>query len=246
MVMFMSIETQAILVYMWIAFYDNNECFPQFDVETGRENMFGEIDQSRVKKFGLFPISEELAIKINQMNVEKNAIAESHELPYFILKLSDGQRLVYARRCKIHQYAFQICIKCGYEWQWMDFPEGIGEVGFPIHKDHIVQKLQNGKDIALAQCPKCKSVDYLMCPNCNEAINQSRSKESDPWYYDCPKCKKEYPRWIVMSGGIKREIAYVLGYQKTENEDRGGVTVPVNTKHLMIINKDGTFELSDR
>ena len=114
----MSYETRHALVFFWIAFYKDNTYIPQFDVNSGKENSFQNIEQTKVEKFGLFPFSSSLVLKVN--SAAGVVIArEVENLPYFIMKLEEGQRLINIRRNFIHEFTYQHCDKCGYEWQWM-------------------------------------------------------------------------------------------------------------------------------
>ena len=51
------------LKYFWIAEYKDS-ALPQFDPETGKENLFKEIDQSKLIRFGLYPFSIKLWNKV--------------------------------------------------------------------------------------------------------------------------------------------------------------------------------------
>jgi len=220
------------LVFFWVAFYSDETVLPQFDFKTGKENLFRNIDQKKLVKFGLFPFQKDFAEKVGKM------VRFKSNLPFFILKLNDGQRLIYVRRNFIHQFSFQICAKCGYVWQWKpNNPEKVGEVGLPIHgsdEDYIVKKFRKQKYIS-CKCPKCNHYDVLICPDCEIPINKYKGEEG--FFFQCPQCKKEYPRLISMKGSIKRKTIYLLGYQMTVKGK--------NKKHIMFISEDGSFEINE-
>jgi len=64
------------LDYFWVADYGNGEYLPQF--EGDKENLFGDIDQKRLKRFWLIPVREGLQM--------------------FCLHLQPWQRLIFVRR----------------------------------------------------------------------------------------------------------------------------------------------------
>lgn len=96
------------LKLFWVAWYDKPfpardvETLPQFDLfneQTGKETLFGEINQARVKSFVLFPFSPEQAAMVNRGG---DARAESSTLPQYVVHLGDGKRLIHVRRSAIH------------------------------------------------------------------------------------------------------------------------------------------------
>ncbi len=79
------------LVYFWIAEYTDGTALPQFDVETGKENSFSEVDHRRLKRFGWYPFSVELAQRI--WAAEKIVVVPSKNRSYTVA-LARGDRLV--------------------------------------------------------------------------------------------------------------------------------------------------------
>jgi uncharacterized protein YbaR (Trm112 family) len=234
----MTNETFHPLVYFWIAFYKDNTCLPQFDIENGKENNFVDIDQSKLDKFGIFPFTTALALSANRM---KGFIVarEVENLPYFMMKLQENQRLIFVRRNKIHVFSYLHCNKCGYDWQFMSgYKEGAKtEIGLLVHSNNIIQEWA-GKKYSLGVCPKCGSFNAIVCPECKDTlINELKKGGSEEHYFKCPKCNKEYVRYIQMLEDNMRTLAYLLGYQTTIEGK--------NSKQVIFINEDGTFELSD-
>lgn len=86
------------LCYMWVAVYRDNSALPQFDLESGAENHFADIDQSRLKEFRLHPFNFELAKKI----AEHGRTVEPSSNPVFTVKLARGDKLVHYRHNKIN------------------------------------------------------------------------------------------------------------------------------------------------
>jgi Zn finger protein HypA/HybF involved in hydrogenase expression len=231
----MSYETRHPLVYFWVAFYKDGNCLPQFDVNSGIENSFQTIDQTKVEKFGLFPFSPALVLKVN--SAAGVIIArEVENLPYYIMKVEEGQRLINIRRNFIHQFTYQHCAKCGYNWQWMmGHKEGeIAEFGLPICDNHVVQKVQ-GKDMGFPKCPKCGAYNSIVCPDCGTLINEMARPDTKEHYFLCPKCNKEHPRYIKILEDNKRRLIYIMGYQTTVDGK--------NVKQLMFIGEDGVITL---
>lgn len=227
------------LVLMWIAFYKDGMCLPQFDIETGKMNEFKDIDQANLDRFGLFPINAPLAIKAN-MSSGFTIVREAENLPYFVMKLQDSQRLIYTRRNYIHVFTYQHCDKCGYEWQWFPtYKDGEEtEIGLLAHPNYVLQTWK-GKNYPCAQCPKCGSFNAVVCPECNDTlINEiKRVEKADEHFFKCPKCGKEHPRYIRLLEGSKRRLVYLMGHQTTVDGK--------NVKQIMYINEDGTFELNE-
>lgn len=53
--------SQAIAQMFWIAEYTDGQALPQFDLDTGKENLFKDIDFSKLKRFGWYPFTLLLA-----------------------------------------------------------------------------------------------------------------------------------------------------------------------------------------
>ncbi len=223
------------MVYFWIAFYSDNTCLPQFDFETGVMNPFKSIDQTKLEKFGLFPLNEALATKVNAVN--PNAVMVRPNLPYFMMVLAKDQRLIYVRRNYIHTFSYLRCLKCGYEYQWMPTKTvQESEFGMMMHPDHIVQRYQ-GKDRPIPKCPKCGSFLPILCPDCCSLVARFKRDNSNETFMKCEHCGKEYLKVLEERENCVRRMIYLLGWQKTE----GGL----NTKHIMFINEDGSFEINE-
>ena len=94
MVMPMSLESNPPLVFFWIAEYNDNTALPQFDPDTCKENLFKDIDQSRLKAFGWYPFPKEFAEKLRSKGV--NAV--SKPLNFYRIELKEGWRLIAFRR----------------------------------------------------------------------------------------------------------------------------------------------------
>jgi hypothetical protein len=79
------------LVYFWIAEYTDGSALPQFDPETGRENRFSEVDRQKLKRFGWYPFSPNLAQKISKS--EKVRVIPTRN-PSYMLTVEKGDMLV--------------------------------------------------------------------------------------------------------------------------------------------------------
>ena len=82
------------LVFFWLAEYKDGKCFAQFDVETGEENLFRDVDQFRLKKFGWYPFPLPFAVFLQG----KGHNVLSKDLPSYEIELQPGQRLIVLRR----------------------------------------------------------------------------------------------------------------------------------------------------
>jgi DNA-directed RNA polymerase subunit M/transcription elongation factor TFIIS len=227
------------LVFWWIAFYNDGTCLPKFDIKTGKENSFKDIDQTKLDKFGLFPFNASFALKVN-LFAGKTIARDVENLPYFIMKFQVNQRPIYVRRCAIHTFSYQHCDKCGYEWQWMPTHKDgeKTEVDLLTHPNYVMQEWQ-GKKYPCAQCPKCGSFNSVVCPECKDTLisEMKGAKEGDGHIFKCQKCKKEYPRYIKYLESSLRGATYLFGYQTTIEGE--------NHKQIMFISEDGTFELNE-
>lgn len=79
------------LRYFWIAEYKDRTALPQFDPETGEENLFAEVNQLNLIKFGWYPFSEELVKKV------KNSLYNPF-LPKYILNVNINDKIIVRRR----------------------------------------------------------------------------------------------------------------------------------------------------
>jgi len=74
------------LVYHWVAEYMDGTKFGQFNSD-GSENLFRDIDLKRLKRFGWYPFSVELAAKVC-------VAAEARDLPEYVVDVAPGEELV--------------------------------------------------------------------------------------------------------------------------------------------------------
>ena len=92
----------------WAAWYDKPypdktaDTFAQFDLETGRENYFRDVDQDRVKSMAFLPFGPDLADKINKYPGGSSQ-AILMPLPQYVVHLAENQRLIVFRR-NFHSY----------------------------------------------------------------------------------------------------------------------------------------------
>jgi len=216
----MSQESNPLLLF-WIAHYANGESLPEFDPETGRVNLFKEIDQPRLIRFGWYPFTQNLADLLKKHGIRVSiSLLNPCEL-----KLGKGQRLIAFRRNLIHQAGIHTCLRCGAYWQFRDRH---GSSALPI--SHATQK-QSDKEGRLFEspiCPNCGAANPLICHNCKVFIGRTES---------CPICKTSLPRVIIRDSLEIRTASYFLGFQETI-EDR-------NRKVLIQIFPSGRIEISD-
>jgi len=91
----------APLVYMWVAHFEDERILPQFDFETGSENLYKAALEypSRIKKLGFYPIPVDLAQKIE-------APVLSKPLPRYEVNIPEGAKPIILRRNYI-KYGFR-------------------------------------------------------------------------------------------------------------------------------------------
>jgi len=229
-------EPVGIIPYFWIAFFNDGTILRQYE-DDGTQHLFKEIDQSKLEKFGWFPFTPELAEAVNLRHGTRMFYSDPR-LPYYVLRLKKGQRLIALRREKLHTYTYSHCTRCGFDWQWMPNRRNgeIGTCGLPIYnKEYSYSVVIGGREIYEVICPMCGARNELVCPECKEPI--SKVREDGEIKYKCLKCGREYPRVIQHLQGQKYEDVFLLGYQETINGR--------NHKYIMFIFPDGTFVLSD-
>lgn len=263
-------QTNRTIPFMWIAFYSDNTCLPQFDLDTGYNHLFKEIDQSKLIKFGWFPIPYELSKKLS------TTYYHDPKLPHFILSLKPNQRIIAFRTEAQHTFDFFHCTKCGFNWQWMpNKPDGsIGDSGLPRYGSEkfcysVIN--QKGKKIFEVICPKCGVKNDLKCPDCDEWWNKV-ADEPKPLKFTEDIMNKHYDTMLIhyATDTLKTDDdlfeikpTYHLECPKCKkiNEKRvqqlGGYSIDcewklgwqetlpdgTNKKILMIIKSDGTFTL---
>jgi len=90
---------------MWIAHFEDGRILPQFDFETGIENLYRAVLEypSRIKKLGFYPIPTDLATKIE-------APVLSKPLPRYEVNIPEGAKPVILRRNYI-KYGLRTGIK---------------------------------------------------------------------------------------------------------------------------------------
>jgi len=82
------------LVFFWIAEYENGKALPQFDPETGEENRFIDVDLKHVKRFGWYPFTPKLAVKIEKAT--GLTVIPSNN-PIYTVTLKNGEQLIAKR-----------------------------------------------------------------------------------------------------------------------------------------------------
>lgn len=140
-------------VYMWIVTYTDDQALPQFDPETGKENRWASVDQSRVKSVGWFPISNSMADKIL---VGEGVIARVRDIPRYEIHLKPGQR-PYMRKTRIMPTGqYRLCLECGAKWIFSlgEADPSIVRQGYPWHSDHKYIPVPGGT-YRVAVCPSC-------------------------------------------------------------------------------------------
>jgi hypothetical protein len=90
------------LVFFWVAEYMDGTALSQFDPETGKENLFKHVDLARVKRFGWYPFTEELAEKVFEA---EGLIVVPSAFKSYVVCLEAGDRLVVKRENVLRYFA---------------------------------------------------------------------------------------------------------------------------------------------
>lgn len=177
-------------VYMWIAEYSGGSALPQFDPETGKENLFRDVDQSKLKRFGWYPFATELSAKIYE---KTGAVTVPTSNSSYMIELKNGDKLVAKRENILITFNYHYCTECGFAWQFTKTELNV-KVGLQTSSKAFVEDIsvRNEKRICII-----KFVSPI-CPNCG--------------YHDCNAIPKDKKR-ILKFTGEKRETAYVLGVE---------------------------------
>jgi hypothetical protein len=81
------------LVYFWIAEYTDGSALPQFDPETGKENRFSDVDQQRLRRFGWYPFTLNLAKKV--LETEETVVVPTRNQSYAVTLDEDDVLVAY-------------------------------------------------------------------------------------------------------------------------------------------------------
>jgi len=141
---------------MWIAEYGDGSAFPQFDPETGKENPFTAVDQSKLCKFGWYPFSVEMTRKI--LKTDGIAVIPTNNPLYFI-ELSENDVLIAKRTNEIAIFHYRECEICGHQWQQTNAPKS-ALVGLPASNEFYVEDIKSGDRIVKFSSPICPKCGY--------------------------------------------------------------------------------------
>jgi hypothetical protein len=240
----MSNTMNRTIPFFWLAFYKDGSCLPQFDLDSGKQYSFKDIDQGNLDKFGLFPVPFELAKKLGPQYYYDG------KLSHFILKLGPNQRLIGGIRREYQRFfSYSICNECGFKWQWIPLrvDGSVGDAGLPVYGSdqysfHITNP--NGKEVYEVICPKCGSHNDFKCPKCDKWWNKTQDESckdlpQHQWTYhlECPDCKAINTKKTQGMEDHTIENIFLLGWQSTIEGE--------NKKHIMFINQKGEFELNE-
>ena len=210
------LPSQCPPVLFWIAEYTDGSVFCQFDPTTGNENLFKHVDQTRLTRFGWYPVTRKLADLVKKPQLRVNPL-----LHFYRISLSPGQHLIGHKQVKIHGVDARLCLQCGFLWQFRSAP---GELGYPYSDMRVEmfahcenpcppsQHTKNGHRYVAPQCPKCGAYTRLVCEKCN----RSRSKylKGDQIEYKCAGCQADLPDRVRAINFEERHATYFLGYEQ--------------------------------
>lgn len=184
--------TNRPLVYHWIAYYEDGSILPQYNIDTYKKNIFTDIEQNKLIKFGLYPFTKDLSNNIQD---------ETFPLPFlpvYEINLDKNKRLIHYRDVFISQESYHLCRKCNKEFKYIPgvSPFIDSKYGSPI-------------------CPHCGGHDIFVCKNCKHEYK----RYEDAPHHSC-ECGGMLDRIKYTSGQFMREkrwIEYCLGYQQLIN-----------------------------
>ena len=110
------------LKYFWIAEYNDGLALPQFDFDTGIENLFKEINQSKLIRFGLYTFSFVLSEKVSCSTPSLISLK-------YVINLTKNDKLFFCRRNYIE-------IKGKTEYRYIEYLLGIQEK-YILHIDEF-------------------------------------------------------------------------------------------------------------
>jgi hypothetical protein len=156
------------IVYFWVAEYKNGRALPQFDLETGRENLnvFHLSDVPTLKGFGWYPFSKDFANKVqNALKTQQHVEVDVHpsNLPFQRINLNDGDKLVAKKEITITVYDFHVCLKCGCSWQFSNKslnPKIQLPVSNVAFRETFRQHTERGEQTIVMVSPTCPSCGY--------------------------------------------------------------------------------------
>lgn len=215
--LFPSSTRDGAIVYMWIAHYNDGTSLPQFDPYTLKTHLFKEVNQTKLIKFGLYPIPPQLAQKLNEKG---NFVRSNVFLPKYEVVIDGNKRVIGALTTNfIETKHYVTCPKCN-----------------SIYSAKDIQRIDIGNSIYTYICPKCGERAYWTCSKCGK---QYTHLNESGWI--CKECggnvtARGRPKFILNSVQERWRI-YKLGWQETING--------VNKKILMHIQGNGDVELKD-
>jgi predicted RNA-binding Zn-ribbon protein involved in translation (DUF1610 family) len=131
--------TKPVLEYMWVkVLEDGKTLIPQFDTETGKENLWN-ADKVPLSKVMLVPFTIDLAEKVM---VNGNAAIASTN-PSIEVIVDSEEEVIAGRDNQITYFDYFICDICGWKFQHTDGSK-------------------------FAKCPQCGAQDDWYCSRCRE------------------------------------------------------------------------------
>lgn len=138
------------LEYFWVKVLpDGKTVIPQFDLETGKQNLWHS-DEVELSKVLLVPFSTELANKV----IQQGNLAVVSTNPIIELKVESGEQVEAGIDGEITVFDYFECTSCGWKFQYM--------------------KTEGSK---FAECPQCGEKDKWYCSRCEEYKTDFRITE---------------------------------------------------------------------
>ncbi len=217
-------------VYMWIVTFNDGKALSQFDPETGKQNRFPFPDQSRITKFGWYPIMPHMVAKILE---GEGVVTIPTEYPIYEINIKPGQLPYMRSTTRLPSGQYHKCLECNTEWIFSSGQPDPNVVrqGYPWasnHKVYCVTCASQGDNTELERegekwsCPNqdkhrgpkkpLRRYQVSVCPSCG--------------YHNLPTDRKEERRIIQMVKDMSY-LVYKLGVKK-DPLDGGPVYFMIN------------------
>jgi len=186
---------QRPLVYHHICYLNDGTTQEQYSRERNYKGLpFTDIKQDKLIKFGLYPFTQDLAIKVTKAGSEARSLPF---LPEYEIEFNKNKRLIYYRQCFISQQEYHICNSCREEFTY----------------DGTIETLSSKYSSPI--CPNCGAYDDFLCERCNKTYIFEESAHGL-----CPSCKGHMQRRKTTSTQYSREKRwnqYIIGSQQLVN-----------------------------
>jgi hypothetical protein len=203
-------DPEPIYTYFWVIILkDGKSAIPQFDLETGKENLWKDIPVDQITKAMWYPFSEEFARKVAIVN---NILTLPTRNPVLSVDVPVGSKVAIYRPHEITRYDYYQCRMCGAQIFW----DGSGEL----------------------HCPNCLARNEWYCKRCKIVVDKPLYKiNGEVRCPFCEEKGEPYGlnkiQMLDLVGGMAHEVNYCLGIEDGKIRkwnDRGEEIVDSNSQ----------------